>query len=564
VHVVIVDGYTDEPASLGVPPYIAPLPRYLAGAAFDAGAEKVSYLTIDQVRSGGRSRGTGPRRGQANGLRLPRGAWDLLVLVGGAVVPGRYLRGRPASVRELVELANAFDGPTMLAGPVARHGWTSGSAVTAEVLASFEVVSRMDGDACLYDLIVRGERPSDRMRSSHEWARWPALGASLVRGHPDHPRPLMVEIETYRGCIRHAFGGCSFCTTVRDAPPTFRKPEEVAKEVGALAREGVVAVRFGGQSCFYSYMARGVGETETPTPSVEAVEALLDGVRAAAPDLEVLHVDNANPAVLAEHPSEAEDITRLLVERCTGGNVVALGLECADPIVREANNLNATPEQCLEAIRIINRAGAVPTGTGLPSLLPGVNFLAGLRGETPRSFDENMAFLRTVVDEGLLLRRINIRQVSPVCGPFDARRHHSQFRAFKERVRDDVDLPMIKALLPVGSPLRRVWTEVHDGNVTFGRQVGSYPLVVGIPARLELGLQLDVRVVGHKARSVTAVPDPLAVNEVPMSLLAAVPGIGMKRAARIVRARPMDGPEQLVEALDDPSVADLLIALAGF
>jgi radical SAM superfamily enzyme with C-terminal helix-hairpin-helix motif len=43
VHVVIVDGYTDEPAALGVPPYLGPLPRYIAGAALDAGVEEVTY-----------------------------------------------------------------------------------------------------------------------------------------------------------------------------------------------------------------------------------------------------------------------------------------------------------------------------------------------------------------------------------------------------------------------------------------------------------------------------------------------------------------------------------------
>jgi radical SAM superfamily enzyme with C-terminal helix-hairpin-helix motif len=563
VRIAIVDGYTDEPASLGVPPYLAPLPRYLAGAALDAGATAVSYHTIDRLRARG---GSGPPGGRRDRPLLgpPPGEWDLLVLVGGAIVPGRYLRGRPASIRELVEVAQAFDGPTVLAGPVARYGWTSGSGASGEALASFEVVARMDGDACLFDLIIDGDRPTDRLRSEGEWSRWPVLGASIARDHPDHPRPLMAEIETYRGCVRHAFGGCSFCTTVRDAPPVFRAPEDVAAEVGALAREGVVAFRLGGQSCIYSYMAKGVGETETPTPSPEAVEALLDGVRSAAPGLEVLHVDNANPAVIAEHPVEAERITRLLVDRCTGGNVVALGLECADVAVREANNLNSTPEQCLEAIRLIDRIGSAPSETGLPALLPGVNFLAGLRGESPNSFEENMAFLRTIMEEGLLLRRINIRQVAPVCGHFDVRRHHSKFRAFKERVREEVDLPMLRRLLPMGAPLRGVWTEVHDGNVTFGRQVGSYPLVVGIPARLDLGVQLNVRIVGHGPRSVTAVPDPLRINAAPMSLLAAVPGIGRKRAARLVRARPMAGPGDLVDALDDPSAADLLLGLVGF
>ena len=37
--VSILDGYTDEPSRLGVPPFMAAYPRYLAGAVLGAGEE---------------------------------------------------------------------------------------------------------------------------------------------------------------------------------------------------------------------------------------------------------------------------------------------------------------------------------------------------------------------------------------------------------------------------------------------------------------------------------------------------------------------------------------------
>ena len=43
--ITIVDCYTDEPAGLGVPPYLGVYPRYIAGY-FDS----VNYLTIDDLR----------------------------------------------------------------------------------------------------------------------------------------------------------------------------------------------------------------------------------------------------------------------------------------------------------------------------------------------------------------------------------------------------------------------------------------------------------------------------------------------------------------------------------
>lgn len=571
MDVVIVDGFTDEPAALGVPPYIAPLPRYVAGAAWSAGASGVLYTDIERIRSGGPDR---PRSGGRGGGRRGRGddrpllavpdaePFDLMVLIGGAVVPGKYLGGRPASARELMEIASSFQGPSVLVGPVARWGWTSGSGLRKDHIAAFDHVARLDGDAYVHDLISTGEPPEDRLRNTSEWARWAVEGADVVSSIPGRPHPLIAEVETYRGCVRHP-RGCSFCTTVKDCPPVFREPEDVAREVRVLDSIGVVSFRLGGQSCIYSYKASGVGLSETPVPEPGEVRSLLRAVRRAAPSLEVLHVDNANPAVIAEHPEEAELVTQILVDQCTGGNVVALGLESADPAVREANNLNATPEQCMEAIRAINLWGDAPTDTGLPALLPGVNLLAGLPGETPDTFRLNMEFLMEVLDRGLLLRRINIRQVAPVRDGLAVTEHPREFRAFKMAVRGEVDLPLLQRLLPFGAPLARVWTELHDGNTTFGRQIGSYPLLVGIPAKMDLGTFIDVRVVGYGMRSVTAVPDPLPIDDCPLSMLEAIPGVGRKRAARIVRGRPYADADELQIALDDPDVADALADLAG-
>ncbi len=49
LDVTIVDGYVDEPAHFGVPPYISTYPRYTAGALVDAGVprEQITYHTTD-------------------------------------------------------------------------------------------------------------------------------------------------------------------------------------------------------------------------------------------------------------------------------------------------------------------------------------------------------------------------------------------------------------------------------------------------------------------------------------------------------------------------------------
>ncbi|RLF39480.1 MAG: radical SAM protein, partial [Thermoplasmata archaeon] len=86
-EVTILDGYVDEPTCLGVPPYISPYPRYIAGAIKSAKRDvKINYITIDQVREGERE-------------VLEKA--DLVVVVAGMIVPGKYLSGFPASPREL-------------------------------------------------------------------------------------------------------------------------------------------------------------------------------------------------------------------------------------------------------------------------------------------------------------------------------------------------------------------------------------------------------------------------------------------------------------------------------
>ena len=49
---LIIDGYVDEPSCLGVPPYLSPYPRYIAGALRERGLHEkdIHYYTIDTLR----------------------------------------------------------------------------------------------------------------------------------------------------------------------------------------------------------------------------------------------------------------------------------------------------------------------------------------------------------------------------------------------------------------------------------------------------------------------------------------------------------------------------------
>ena len=106
--------------------------------------------------------------------------------------------------------------------------------------------------------------------------------------------------------------------------------------------------------------------------------------------------------------------------------------------------------------------------------------------------------------------------------------------------------------------------EINDGNVTFGRQIGSYPLLVGVPYRLECGKRYDVIITDWGFRSITGIEYPFRINHETMAAISTLPGIGKKRAANVVRYRPYSSIEDLSKAIDDPSVIEGLRDLLSF
>ena len=331
----------------------------------------------------------------------------------------------------------------------------------------------------------------------------------------------------------------------------------------ALAELGAVNFRLGGQADFFSYQALGLGSSPTPRINVPALEALLRGIHEAAPALRVLHTDNGDPAMMVAHPEEARAGLELLVRYTSPGNLLSFGLESADPAVRDANNLNIDADGCLEAIRMVNAVGRERGESGMPRLLPGLNFVAGLTGESQKTFELNLAFLKRLLQEDLWVRRINLRQVRPVRQAFEPTGLHAEFRRFKEAVRTGVDHEMLRRVLPEGTVLRDVYLELRQGHLTYGRQIGSYPILVGLPYDLPAGTFVDVTLTSHGERSVTGVEFPLDVNRASLKALEALPGVGAKRAARIVRRRPFATLREFTEALDDAAVAGRVRSLVS-
>src|SRR3989442_10993736 len=428
MKVVILDGYVDEPSNFGVPPYMSPYPRYVAGAICDAGHEW-EYVTIDRVRAGH------PLAG------------DLLVLISGPIVPGKYLRSLPISEKEIVHHASAFQGPRVFGGRLARFRYYDES-----LIKPLDWVALRELDAAVYDRLMTSEG-THRDKTMEEWDRWALLGADVVRDHPDFPEPLTVELDTSRACVRYVSKGCSFCIEPMYGKPKFREVAGILAEVRRLAELGVVNFRLGGQADFFSYQAIGLGTSPTPRINVPVIRALLEGIRAAAPDLKVLHTDNGDPAMMIAHPDDAMAAMHDLARLASSGNSLSFGLEYADPKVTEANNLNIDADGCLEAIRMVNEVGRERGASGMPTLLPGLNFVAGLDGETKKTFELNLAFLKHLLEEDLWIRRINIRQVRPVRREVEPTGVDREVPRFKEARPTGIDQERLQRVVPEGGVL---------------------------------------------------------------------------------------------------------------
>ncbi len=521
---LILDAYVDEPASLGVPPYISQYPRYLWGALRSL-EQDVRYATIDQYR---------------------RGEVELnakyVVVIGGAIVPGRYMRGLPASGKELREIALHAKGTTILGGPVARF------SKEADAM-SYDYVAKLDVEAGVFDIIEKGTF-TQRNRKYEEWLKWSVKGAEMVKEHPDFPHYVIAEIESFRGCPRYFTGGCSFCIEPIYGKPAFRPPDNIIAEIKAMYDVGMRNFRIGAQTDIFSYMAEGIGRYEAPEPNTDVIEELFTCIWECCPDIKVLHLDNANPATIARHPEESVKAAKIMVKQTTPGNVLAFGMETADPGVIEENNLNASPEEVMQAIEIINEVGRERGENGLPRLLPGLNFLGGLKGETKGTYRLNYLFLKEVFDRGLMLRRINIRQVAPIRTEFP---HilYRDFMHFKNKVRREIEVEMLKRILPKGTVLKDVYLELKRGGVTYGRQIGSYPLAVQLPYPAETERFVDVLITHHAERSAGGVEIPLGINRAPQRAIQELPGIGKKRAARIISGRPYASFREVRAVLDE-------------
>ncbi len=580
--VKIFDFYVDEPACLGVPPYLSPYCRYTAGVLVNKGIppEKISYQTVDQWRENNKELTEDP---------------ELIVLIGGFTVPGKYLGGKIGTLAEIIEFLdyrNKYqpNSITLLGGPIqyapsyildqikSKNGIVAFGDVEAVIEKS---VSYSGGQLRFVDSFqTKQNRLSDLnlTRTCQQVDDWAVRGAFITTLHPCFPY-LINELETYRGCTRQTF--CSFCTEMFYGKPEFRSQQGIVNEVKELYQLGNRYFRLGRQADIITYGADlGCYSNGFPKPQPDQLEKLYIGIRQVAPELKVLHLDNMNPGAVASFEKEAVQIIDIITRYNTQGDTAAMGLESIDPIVVDMNRLKCNQSEALRAIEIVNEYGA-RRKNGIPTLLPGLNFIHGLPGESDRTFQMNFEFLLELLEKNLLLRRINIRQVFVHSGTrlegLKKSGNLSQktglalkrtkpalldkkFIYYRDKIRQEVDRPMLEKIFPLGTILKEVILEAKNPGYVLGRQLGSYPVTVKISLydqKIETHYKnrqpIDIIVTGYKERSILGLTHPIRINQLGLPALAQIPGIGKKRASNLLLARPIKHMDDLIRVVEGSS-----------
>ncbi|MBU0470204.1 MAG: radical SAM protein [Nanoarchaeota archaeon] len=482
MHYTILDCYTDEASGLGVPPYLGTYPRYIYGKLRKEG-HQVSYLTIDDLRLwkkyGGIKKDPSVKE-KTNILIYNTTKNDakeiitktkVLIVLIGVQVPGKYLTALPGTLKEVTALLKDVKTKKILTGP----------AILGTQLEGGKFAEKIDPD--IFDETV------DYNYSFEKLEEFITESAEILDQIPDK---RVIEIETGRGC---KVGKCSFCTEPLKNCFLNRKKESVVKEAEEFYRRGARHFRIGKQADFYA--------SDSPIE-------MLKEIRERCPEIETLHIDNVNPNSVISKTGEG--ITKAIVKYCTSGNVAAFGIESFDPEVVKANLLNTSPSTALKAIKIINKYGAERGENGLPKFLPGINIIFGLLNETKQTHQKNMEALQQILEEGLLLRRINIRQVAVMPGTYIEKmggvkylkKNKQYYWKWRNDIRQKIDYPLLQRLLPIGTVLNNVYTEMYDGKTTFCRQMGTYPLVIGVKGRLPLKEKISVKIIDYMLRSIVA------------------------------------------------------------
>jgi B12-binding domain/radical SAM domain protein len=202
-------------------------------------------------------------------------------------------------------------------------------------------------------------------------------------------------IEITRGCPF----GCMFCQTsqIHGTRISHRSIESILSHVEMLLHYGIRDIRFITPNAF-AYGSKDGIEIEP-----ERVENLLASVRETVKDRGRIFFGTFPSEVRPEHVTET---TIRLIKRYTDNTNLILGAQTGSPRLLKLCRRQHTTEDVTQAVSLISKAG----------LIPNVDFIFGLPGETPEDVTITLKFIDKLIGMGA---RVHAHAFIPLPGtPF--------------------------------------------------------------------------------------------------------------------------------------------------
>mgnify|MGYP004510327069 CR=1 FL=1 len=484
---VIIDCYTDEPSGLGVPPFLSVHSRYIAGALTEKNI-KYYYLTIDDLRyahgekhykNSFNKRIINTTINKDNVMDILNNS-DNIYIVMGCFVKYEYVSAEPPTFVEVEKLLNKIESRKVLFYSL------GGNELTRENI-------RQTVPSGLFDEIVFGNtynyfinETKNKFKPNYDKLRNISIESSSIL--KQLTRPLVIEIETATGCNRKP--GCTFCIEgMRGLPLQFRPIDDIVSEIKSLYDQGALYFRLGRQPNFYAYM----------DCNADKIEELFIKIWDKCPNIKTLHIDNVSPHNV--NTEEGKKITKIVAKYTTPGNITPFGIESFDPLIRNKCNLNGSIDDIHESIKIINKYGKKRGKNGLPKLLPGINIIFGLDGQSKETLSYNLDNFKKILKSGNWVRRVFVRKLtSPYGEQFD---HYTEselveFQNWSKEIEKQFIIPMLKEVFPIGLEISDLRMEMFKDGNSILRQMATCPIRVVIEnKKLELDKFYKIKVIGY-------------------------------------------------------------------
>jgi len=473
--IVILDCYTDEPSGFGVRPYLGTHQIHLSQALSFLGINHY-YLTIDDLRFCSRgiqndSENTdlttyNLTENYKNAISILHKAKTIYIIMG-CFVEYHYFSTIPPKSDEVYIFLKETSARKILFYVLGTESALDSSYSKSSLSKIIDHVEF--GNTYRFVLEKSKERIVGLINPNYGLLdKISSVEPSIIS---QLRYPVIAEIETGTGCNT---GSCTFCIeSVRCLNPIYRAPESIAKQVKCLYDAGIRHFRLGRQPNFFHYQNQ----------NTFLMEKLLSRIREDCPQLETLHIDNANASSVIT--KEGIEITKLIVRYCTPGNIAPLGIESFDPKIRKIIKKPVTNKQILRAIEIINQYGQLRGKDGFPHLLPGINLIYGLPGQKESTHETNLIYLEKILDNGWQSRRLFFRKMTRPSGISfgEGPQSNQEYDKWFQEIKKMYVMPMQSRVFPQDTVLKGFREVVVKNGDSYLRTLGTCSIRVMVEGK---------------------------------------------------------------------------------